>query len=1082
MKRRWKIITAIILSTAMTAMSLSPGFASEAVSEKTVELTSEEIDAVEAEGLTEESASGSVNTADQTGLGESEDEDTQNAGPGNSEDKEQDTDKAEITENSVPAASDASGEDTFDEVTGDEVMTVAGDTSVTPKLSVRYSYSDIYNGKVFSPGTFKLSKGSKILDAPNITKGKEIKGASESDVDYVLPGITNVNQSYVYYVYPKNATNDSDYTETIEVSVTTRPVTFRSKTYCKEYDGKPLSQNVASEEDLPKVVRGSMVDGQKVTFSFNGVNNGDPDKDTSVKNTYRVLSNNTVNLDNYDFICEYGDLIITASRNSVPNDLDKPLKAKAVINKNGSVKVSWKKVKSYKDNGKKGGKTTYKVYRYRENGIWGEPIATDLKKTSFVDSEALTGERLIYKIVPCGIDGSGVRGEGREPAYVRVTPKIVSVSPYEGTKYANVRFIGMGSDTDSYTLEHWNNKKKNTRDSIKVTKYNSTIEDYKYTKRTVSLNSFLDAGGDNVSISGNNTATFSFRIKAEEAEVYDYGKAVTVEESPWSKTEKLKMVSMVPVLKGKRTSNTSFELKWNKIGKANGYLIEYSKDKDFSAADGNDTHRIYVSKSEKSSTYNNRKYEVKDVGFGIPYYCKVTAYKKDKGDATEYGAVLGTSDVIIQYGRQKKVSEFKAQYFEDGNYKCDAKLTWEDDEDGIWGYYVQRWSYAYNEDSKAYDKQTGYEVLQDYHLENSKKKYVNGVGGKVVNGELIKYRVQSVKKPGGTVGENLDGFVFSEPSDYYFMNPTEVSFTKSKYTVKVDETLKPSIKFKPKKLPKKADGLTQSEFKEIFCFNDEVEYVLQSDDLTASQIKKYVTLDKSSGKLKGISAYKKDYIKLKVSSPNDKEIYDTAIIYVEKSEESSSDEKSGDLSDLKICVDAGHGGSDDGATGNGLVEKEVNLKIAKKVGKYLENKGAKVIYTRTDDNFLELTKRTDIAKEKNCNLFISMHCNSGDSSASGTEVYYSVKDKYARPKLAKHISSAVANAFGINNRGAKTRTGSDGDYYSVIRTSAEKGIPGLIVEHAFISNSSDAGKLKDDDAISKAAKAEADAIEDYWDQ
>ena len=111
-----------------------------------------------------------------------------------------------------------------------------------------------------------------------------------------------------------------------------------------------------------------------------------------------------------------------------------------------------------------------------------------------------------------------------------------------------------------------------------------------------------------------------------------------------------------------------------------------------------------------------------------------------------------------------------------------------------------------------------------------------------------------------------------------------------------------------------------------------------------------------------------------------------------------------------------------------------------------------------------------------------MHCNSGDSSARGTEVYYSIQDKFARPKLAKHISSAVANAFGTENRGAKTRKGDNGDYYSVIRTSAEKGIPGLIVEHAFISNSSDAGKLKDDDAISKAAKAEADAIEDYWDQ
>lgn len=1083
MKRRWKIITAIILSTAMTAMSLSPGFASEAVSEETAELTSEGIDAQDVEGQKEESVSESVNTTGQTGMGESAYEDTENDLPEYDNDSEKSDKDDETSDNSIQTADEASGENSTFAVSGN-ITAVINDTGVSPKVSVKYSYTQEYNGRVFNPGKFRLSKGSRILDAPSFTIGRVVGGAADSDVDYELPGITTVSQSYVYYVYPSGATRDDDYTEIIDVSVTARPVTFRSKTYYKEYDGKPLSQNLAANEDLPNVVKGKMVDGQQFSFIFSGVNKGDnPDIDTSVKNTFSVSSTSTADKNNYDVTCDPGDLIITASRNGVVNDLETPTKTKAVINNNGSVKISWKKVNSYKDNGKKGGKTTYKVYKYRENGTWGDPIVTDLKKTSYVDADASSGERLIYKIIPCGIDASGISGEGRVPAYVRVTPKIVSVAPYEGTKYANVRFIGMGSDADSYTLEHWNNKSKNTRDSINVNKYNSTVEDYKYTKRTVSVNNYLDAGGTNVTISGNGSATFSFRIKAGETDIYDYGKTVHIDETAWSKTEKLKMVTMVPVLKGKRKSNTSFELNWNKIGKANGYLVEYSRDKNFSASEANDTQRIYLSKKNKASAYNSRKLVVEDKPFGIPYYCRVTAYKKANGDATEYGTALGTSEVIVQYGRQKKVTDFKAQYFEDGNYKCDAKLTWSDDEDNIWGYYVQRWSFAYSESSKAYDKLTGYTVLQDYTSENSIKKYVSTVGGRIVNGELIKYRVQSVKKYGGIgYGENYDGFVFSEPSDYYFMNPTEVSFTKSKYKVKVDETLKPSIKFKPKKLPKKADGLSQSEFKKIFCFNDTVEYVLQSDDLTASQIKKYVTVDKSSGKLKGISTYKKDYIKLKVSSPNDKEVYDTATIYVEKSEDSSSDKKSGDLSDLKICIDAGHGGSDAGTTGNGLVEKEVNLTIAKKVGKYLENKGAKVIYTRTDDNFLELTKRTDIAKEKNCNLFISMHCNSGDASASGTEVYFSVKDKYARPKLAKHISSAVANAFGINNRGAKTKTGSNGDYYSVIRTSAEKGIPGLIVEHAFISNSSDASKLKDDDAISKAAKAEADAIEDYWDQ
>ena len=159
----------------------------------------------------------------------------------------------------------------------------------------------------------------------------------------------------------------------------------------------------------------------------------------------------------------------------------------------------------------------------------------------------------------------------------------------------------------------------------------------------------------------------------------------------------------------------------------------------------------------------------------------------------------------------------------------------------------------------------------------------------------------------------------------------------------------------------------------------------------------------------------------------------------------------------------------------------MNLKIAKKVGGYLKDGGAKVYYTRTSDEYISLTDRTDYADEKGCNLFVSIHCNSStNSGANGTEVYYSVNSKYAKKSLAESISKAVSGALDTTNIGAKSRQGSDGDYYSVIRTSAAKGIPGLIVEHAFISNSSDASKLKNDDNIDKMAKAEAKEILNNW--
>ena len=179
-----------------------------------------------------------------------------------------------------------------------------------------------------------------------------------------------------------------------------------------------------------------------------------------------------------------------------------------------------------------------------------------------------------------------------------------------------------------------------------------------------------------------------------------------------------------------------------------------------------------------------------------------------------------------------------------------------------------------------------------------------------------------------------------------------------------------------------------------------------------------------------------------------------------------------------VVLDAGHGGSDSGATSSGVKEKDLTLQYAKKVKNELESRGAKVYMTRSDDTYVSLTDRTQKAKDKDCNLFISLHINSG--GASGTEVYYSVNSKYAKKKLASKLAENISEALGINNRGAKTRTGSNGDYYSVIRTSAAHGIPGLIVEHGFIDNSTDRNALQN--RMDEAASEEARTIVKYWEQ
>ena len=93
----------------------------------------------------------------------------------------------------------------------------------------------------------------------------------------------------------------------------------------------------------------------------------------------------------------------------------------------------------------------------------------------------------------------------------------------------------------------------------------------------------------------------------------------------------------------------------------------------------------------------------------------------------------------------------------------------------------------------------------------------------------------------------------------------------------------------------------------------------------------------------------------------------------------------------KIVVDAGHGGHDTGTVGpNGLMEKDLVLDVALKLGKLLETKlGAEVVYTRDDDTFIPLETRTAIANQEQADMFISIHANSSsDTSARGVETYY----------------------------------------------------------------------------------------------
>src|SRR5208283_1615119 len=93
----------------------------------------------------------------------------------------------------------------------------------------------------------------------------------------------------------------------------------------------------------------------------------------------------------------------------------------------------------------------------------------------------------------------------------------------------------------------------------------------------------------------------------------------------------------------------------------------------------------------------------------------------------------------------------------------------------------------------------------------------------------------------------------------------------------------------------------------------------------------------------------------------------------------------------RVVIDPGHGGHDAGTQGpKGLLEKDLVLDVAKRVGKLVEDRmGAEVIYTRSDDTFIPLEGRTALANEKKADLFLSIHANSSPiAKIAGVETFY----------------------------------------------------------------------------------------------
>ena len=221
-----------------------------------------------------------------------------------------------------------------------------------------------------------------------------------------------------------------------------------------------------------------------------------------------------------------------------------------------------------------------------------------------------------------------------------------------------------------------------------------------------------------------------------------------------------------------------------------------------------------------------------------------------------------------------------------------------------------------------------------------------------------------------------------------------------------------------------------------------------------------------------------------------------------------------------VVIDAGHGGKDPGAVGKKAKEKDITLSVAKMTGDYIKQHcpDVKVIYTRSNDTFVSLLRRAQIANEKNADLFISIHCNANASTQpcgvetfvmgehrnaanlevaklenaaimyeenaqedynnfnpNSTEAYimlnfFQSEYKNASLTFAEHIQNQLVNRVGRKDRGVQ-----QAGFLVLYKTA----MPSVLVEIGFLSNPAEENFLNSKDGQTYIASALFRAFRDY---
>lgn len=172
----------------------------------------------------------------------------------------------------------------------------------------------------------------------------------------------------------------------------------------------------------------------------------------------------------------------------------------------------------------------------------------------------------------------------------------------------------------------------------------------------------------------------------------------------------------------------------------------------------------------------------------------------------------------------------------------------------------------------------------------------------------------------------------------------------------------------------------------------------------------------------------------------------------------------------KIYLDAGHGGSDSGAVGFGLKEKDIVLKIVKYTRDYLNNNytGHSIRLSRSTDKYLTLTQRTNDANNWGATVFVSFHINAGGGIGYEDFIFNGTVSN-ATKSLQNAIHKEVSKHF-TKNRGKKRAN------FAVLRQSK---MPAVLTECGFIDNKTDTDFLRKDSNLKKLGESHAKGIAEH---